>query len=58
MLGPDDVIQHFTSANNASCSSSKLVLTMAIRKIIPNVDRGHIPFQTFETMHRTIYLAS
>jgi hypothetical protein len=38
MLGADDVIQHFTSAN----------AMLHVR----------IEFQTFETMHPTIYLAS
>jgi hypothetical protein len=53
MLGPDDVIEYFASTN-PSYSSAKPVFTMAIRKIIPNADSGHIAFQTFETMHPII----
>jgi hypothetical protein len=57
MLGPDDFIEHFSSTN-PSYSSAKIVFTMVIRKIIPNADRGHIAFQTFEAKHPTIYFAS
>jgi hypothetical protein len=57
MLGPDEVIQHFPPTNPLYLSA-KLVFTLTIGKRIPNAGRGNIAFQIFETMHRTIYLAS